>query len=167
MKNIDYALVEEKRPPMYTAMKYWGKKPHNIWGTYIDTYTDENGIILDPFSGSAVAAFEAVKCGRKAVAFDINPLTAFMIDVYSTEFNIKKFEEAVKSIINKISNDKIYKSFLRQLVRNADVNILIYNILNGITTKYTNLAFFARNVKNDIYHIVPKNKANLLMKCQI
>lgn len=24
MKNIDYALVEEKRPPMYTAMKYWG-----------------------------------------------------------------------------------------------------------------------------------------------
>ena len=23
MKDIDFALVEAKRPPMYTAMKYW------------------------------------------------------------------------------------------------------------------------------------------------
>jgi 16S rRNA G966 N2-methylase RsmD len=65
MKDIDFALVEAKRPPMYTAMKYWGKKPHNIWGAYIENYTSENDVILDPFSGSAIAAFEAVKCGRK------------------------------------------------------------------------------------------------------
>ena len=39
MKDIDFALVEAKRPPMYTAMKYWGKKPHNIWGAYIENYT--------------------------------------------------------------------------------------------------------------------------------
>jgi hypothetical protein len=25
MKDIDFALVEAKRPPMYTAMKYWAK----------------------------------------------------------------------------------------------------------------------------------------------
>ena len=84
MKDIDFALVEAKRPPMYTAMKYWGKKPHNIWGAYIENYTSENDVILDPFSGSAIAAFEAVKCGRKAIAFDINPLTSFIIKVYST-----------------------------------------------------------------------------------
>lgn len=122
MKDIDYALVEEKRPPMYTAMKYWGKKPHNIWSTYIDTYADEDGMILDPFSGSAVAAFEAVKCGRKAIAFDINPLTAFIIDVYSTELNVKKFEEAVNCIINKISNDKIYKKFFETTCEKCGCN---------------------------------------------
>ncbi len=108
MKNIDYALVEEKRPPMYTAMKYWGKKPHNIWGAYIDTYTKENGIMLDPFAGSAIAAFEAVRQGRKAIAFDINPLTSFIIDVYSTKFDIKEFKNAVDKIIKTISSDKIY-----------------------------------------------------------
>jgi len=24
-KDINFALVEETRPPIYTAMKYWGK----------------------------------------------------------------------------------------------------------------------------------------------
>ena len=64
--NINYALVEETRPPIYTAMKYWGKKPHNIWRKYIENYTPQKGIFLDPFSGSAISAFEAVKAGRKS-----------------------------------------------------------------------------------------------------
>ena len=64
MKDINYPLVETKRPPIYTAMKYFGKKPHNIWGAYIRTYTTQDGCILDPFSGSSIAAFEAVKVER-------------------------------------------------------------------------------------------------------
>ena len=27
--DINYPLVEAKRPQIYRAMKYWGKKPHN------------------------------------------------------------------------------------------------------------------------------------------
>ena len=109
MKDIDFALVEAKRPPMYTAMKYWGKKPHNIWGAYIENYTSENDVILDPFSGSAIAAFEAVKCGRKAIAFDINPLTSFIIKVYSTTFDEKLFASKVSEIISKVEADKVYR----------------------------------------------------------
>lgn len=109
MKDIDFALVETKRPPMYTAMKYWGKKPHNIWNTYIENYTSENDVILDPFSGSAIASFEAVKSGRKAIAFDINPLTSFIIKVYSSSFNEKLFASKVSEIISKVESDKIYR----------------------------------------------------------
>lgn len=109
MNDINFALVEEKRPPMYTAMKYWGKKPHNIWGKYIENYTSKGDFILDPFSGSAVAAFEAVKSGRKAFAFDVNPLTAFLIDVYSTEFKKEIFINSVNRIIEKVKNDTIYQ----------------------------------------------------------
>lgn len=108
MNDIDFALVEKKRPPMYTAMKYWGKKPHNIWGEYIENYTDTGDTVLDPFSGSAIAAFEAVRCGRQALAFDINPLTAFIIEVYATDFNNNKFCLALEEIIQKIKNDKTY-----------------------------------------------------------
>lgn len=91
-------------------MKYWGKKPHNIWGAYIENYTSKDDIILDPFSGSAVAAFEAVKCGRKAIAFDINPLTSFIIEVYSTNFDRDRFINAVEKIINKVQNDSNYQA---------------------------------------------------------
>lgn len=33
-KHINYALVEETRPAMYTAMKYWGKS-HIIFGVIL------------------------------------------------------------------------------------------------------------------------------------
>ena len=56
MELINYALVETSRPPIYTAMKYWGKKPHNIWQEYIDKFVPHNGVILDPFCGSAMSA---------------------------------------------------------------------------------------------------------------
>jgi len=115
MDNIDFALVEKKRPPLYTAMKYWGKKPHNIWGEYIENYTKNGDLILDPFSGSAIAAFEAVRCGRKAIAFDINPLTSFIIEVYATKFDFERFKTALNGIVAKIENDKTYTNYFTDM----------------------------------------------------
>ncbi|MDR2722024.1 MAG: DNA adenine methylase, partial [Coriobacteriaceae bacterium] len=106
--DINYALVEETRPEVYAAMKYWGKKPHNIWRTYIENYTPENGVFLDPFAGSAISAFEAVKTGRKAIAFDLNPMTAFFIEVFSSKYNPESFKKESDSIIDSISKDSEY-----------------------------------------------------------
>lgn len=108
-KEINHALYETTRPPMYTAMKYWGKKPHNIWSSYIDTYTPEQGIFLDPFSGSAMSVFEAVLNNKQAIALDINPLTSFFIEVFASNFDKDEFNEKIKEIILKVENDKIYK----------------------------------------------------------
>lgn len=108
--DIDYALIEDKRPPIYTAMKYWGKKPHNIWGQYIEKYTNGDGIFLDPFSGSAMSAFEAVKAGKQAIAFDINPLTSFIIEVVCSDFDAKIFTERVHNIIGRIEKNEEYIS---------------------------------------------------------
>jgi len=119
MKDINYALVEETRPPIYTAMKYWGKKPHNIWRSYISNYTPENGLFLDPFAGSAMSAFEAVKVGKKAIAFDLNPLTSFLIEALCTEFNKELFENELSKIINNIENDEIYKKYFSTTCRHC------------------------------------------------
>ncbi|OQC09791.1 MAG: DNA methylase [Tenericutes bacterium ADurb.Bin087] len=107
-KEIDYALVEEKRPPLYTSMKYWGKKPHNIWNEYIRTYTSKNGFYLDPFTGSAMSAFESFKAGRKCFAFDLNPLSSFIIEVVCSDFDQKKYNETAARIIKEIENDNQY-----------------------------------------------------------
>ena len=93
MQDINNALVELKREPLYTAMKYWGKKPHNIWATYIQTYTPEQGVFLDPFCGSAMSALEALRQGRKTLAFDINPLSSFLLKIYTTTFELDKFKK--------------------------------------------------------------------------
>tara|TARA_R110002033_G_scaffold169169_1_gene209571 strand:- start:1124 stop:3571 length:2448 start_codon:yes stop_codon:yes gene_type:complete len=124
MTDINFALVEDTRPPIYTAMKYWGKKPHNIWREYIQNYTPENGIFLDPFSGSAISAFEAVKVNRKTIAFDLNPLTSFIIEVFSTKFNKKEFEKEVKKIVDEVQKDESYLKFYSTISRKTGANTI-------------------------------------------
>lgn len=124
MADINFALVEDTRPPIYTAMKYWEKKPHNIWREYIQNYTPENGIFLDPFSGSAISAFEAVKVNRKTIAFDLNPLTSFIIEVFSTKFNKKEFEKEVKKIVDEVQKDDTYLKFYSTISRKTGANTI-------------------------------------------
>ena len=109
-EHINYALVEGTRPPMYKAMKYWGRKPHNIWSDYISHYCPEDGIVLDPFVGSGITAFESLKLGRKVIATDLNPLSAFVIEAMTAKFDEKLFRSAVENISQAILNDDVYKT---------------------------------------------------------
>ncbi|MCL8209625.1 hypothetical protein LT318_00172 [Spiroplasma sp. JKS002670] len=109
--EINFAIPESTRPPMYKALKYWGKKPHNIWAEYIKTYTKKSDIILDPFAGSGIAALEAVILGRKSMIFDLNPLTAFIIEVFATEFDEKIYISKINDICNKVLNTEEYKKY--------------------------------------------------------
>lgn len=111
MKDLEHAFVEEKRPPLYTAMKYWGKKPHNIWNEYIKHYTPKGGVFLDPFCGSGLSVLEAIKVGVNAIGFDLNPLSSFQLEVLTSDFNLIYFEKEVNDIINKVKEDKVYKKY--------------------------------------------------------
>lgn len=125
MTDINFALVEDTRPPIYTAMKYWGKKPHNIWREYIENYTPEDGIYLDPFSGSAISGFEAVKANRKAIAFDLNPLTSFIIEVYSSKFEVEKFKVEVEKIVDELKKDKTFLKYYSTTSRKTDEKAIV------------------------------------------
>ena len=111
--EIDYALIETTRPPIYTAMKYWGKKPHNIWSEYIENYTPEDGVFLDPFCGSAVSVIESLKLGRKTIGFDLNPISSFILQVLTSKFDLKTFGNAVQKIIDGVNSNDNYKKIYR------------------------------------------------------
>lgn len=51
-----------------------------------------------------------MKKGRKAIAFDLNPLTSFIIEVYATKFETSKFQVAVDDIYNSVLTDITYKN---------------------------------------------------------
>ena len=147
-KELNYSLVEDKRPPLYTNMKYWGKKPHNIWFEYIKNYTGKQGVYMDPFSGSAMSAFEGFRAKKKVVALDLNPLTSFIIETYCSKFISKAFMESVKKIIDKICNDSIYKK--------------LYS--------YSEEGFYIHNVKwndNEIYEICLESIDKKSRKCLV
>ena len=112
-KDINYAIVETTRPPIYTCLKYWGKKPHNVWNAYIKNYVPKGGVFFDPFAGSGMSGIEAVKAGKKAICFDINPLTTFVFDVMSSKFNKTLFETKALNVIELVDNDMTYKKFFK------------------------------------------------------
>ncbi|NOU17867.1 MAG: hypothetical protein HOO91_09950 [Bacteroidales bacterium] len=131
IKHINYALVESVRPPMYKATKYWGKKPHNIWRQFIEAYSDVNDIVLDPFSGSSVAAFEAVKSNRKAIAFDLNPITCFTIESICSDFNESKFKATFNKIEKEMSLDSVYKEHFITNYNGNEATIFNYKWEDG------------------------------------
>ena len=92
--------------------KYWARKPHNVVAEYIKHYSKKGDIVLDPFSGSGVTAIEAVKHGRKAVAIDLSPMSAFitrmtLIPVDLTDFK-NEFDKIKEEIEPQIQN--LYKN---------------------------------------------------------
>lgn len=129
--HINYALVEDTRPAMYRAMKYWGRKPHNIWSDYIEHYCPVDGIVLDPFMGSGISTFESLKRGRKIISTDLNPLSAFVVEVLSCKFNEKKFKAAVESIKAGIESDSVYTEHYKKVVGGATATVYNYIWLKG------------------------------------
>ena len=113
--DINSPLVEAKRPPFLNTFKYAGRKPYNIWGEYIKTYTKEEDIVFDPFVGSGTAAFEAVRNNRKAIAFDLNPISTFLIEVLCSDFDEEKFKNKVIEICQNLSKDETYIKYFSVL----------------------------------------------------
>ena len=149
-KHLNHALVEDTRPPMYMAVKYWGKKPHNIWREFIECYCPEGGIVLDPFMGSGIAAFESIVANRKVIAFDINPMSSFFVEVLTSEFDENLFVKSAKSIIEKISVDSLYQEHYCKIIDDQQIDIYNYIWKDGTISKIN-----AKDSKNKVVPISP------------
>jgi adenine-specific DNA methylase len=78
--------------------KYWSKKPYNIIKQFIEKYSDEKDIILDPFNGSGVSVSESIFNGRKGFGIDINPSAIFITEQQLNKIDIGKFEKEFRNI---------------------------------------------------------------------
>ena len=116
-------MREETRPTLYRVMKYWGKKPHNIWSSYIKKYSNKNDKVLDPFVGSGMTYFEAIKLKRIPVTIDLNPISDFSIrcltyrPFISTSYSIRNISLTV--------NFSTICNFNRNSISRRNLHILI------------------------------------------
>jgi len=139
-KHINYALVETTRPMMYKALKYWGKKPHNIFRKYIETYTEKNEIVLDAFAGSGIAPLEAVQINRKAVAIDLNPISTFIIEITAKPLDYSKFGKYYNEILLKLTQKEkelgIFITKCAKCKKEARVTSIHWNDKTPILVRY-------------------------------
>ena len=96
--HIDHAISSQAHTQMYLMHKYWARKPHNVVGEYIRHYSKKGEIVLDPFVGSGVTAIEALKCGRKAIAIDLDPISTFITRMTLIPVDLKDFRNAFEQI---------------------------------------------------------------------
>lgn len=103
-------MRETIRPTIYRVMKYWGKKPHNIWNSYIKKYTKKGDLVLDPFVGSGMTYFESIKAGRTPITMDINPISDLCIRCLTIrEVKINDVLSVANNIINKVKETECYQ----------------------------------------------------------
>lgn len=129
-------MREVTRPAIYRSMKYWGKKPHNIWGNYIKEYCPENGVVLDPFVGSGMTYFEAIKINRKPITIDINPISDISIRCLTKRnVDIEYLISIARRIMDKISKENYYIEEYTCKCESCGANVTIYNYkINGKVT---------------------------------
>src|SRR2546428_7147888 len=73
---IPAARQEEARH--YGVHPYFTRRPANVVRAYIERYSRDGDVVLDPFGGTGVTAIEAFLLGRRAIQNDLNSFANFI-----------------------------------------------------------------------------------------
>ncbi|MEI9962543.1 MAG: DNA methyltransferase [Limisphaerales bacterium] len=76
LEAIPAARQDEARH--YGVHPYFTRRPANVVRAYIERYSEEGDMVLDPFGGTGVTAIEAFLLGRNAIQNDLNPFANFI-----------------------------------------------------------------------------------------
>src|SRR5437762_5856943 len=72
------AAVRQEDARHYGVHPYFTRRPANVVRAYIERYSREDDVVLDPFGGTGVTAIEAFLLGRHAIQNDLNPFANFI-----------------------------------------------------------------------------------------
>lgn len=87
---------------IYDMIRFWGRKPWNIVRKYIEHYTKEGQLVLDPFGGCGVVAVEALKTKRRAIYNDLNSFLNVLARTSCKPINVDKLEEYFKILSRQV-----------------------------------------------------------------
>jgi len=112
-KQDDYGVGEfavpietTKNSPVYRMHPYHlGKKPYDAVEAYIEHYTSEGDLVLDPFCGSGTTALAALMRGRKAVAVDISPAATFITRFYVSKCDANDLARTFKDMCARVASE--------------------------------------------------------------
>jgi len=128
INHINYAIVTKLHPPMYLMHKYWARKPHNVVREYVERYSKQGEIVLDPFCGSGVTVIEALKAGRKAIGVDLDPVSIFITRMTGSFINLKDLEISFNTLEKSVKSKvlELYETKCTKCKKVAHIQQLIF-----------------------------------------
>lgn len=138
IKHIDYAIVAKSHPPRYMMHRYWARKPHNVVSEYIEHYSKEGDIVLDPFAGSGVTAIESLILKRKAVAIDLDPVSSFITRCTALPVDLEALDDIFSTIKKTVKPevDALYQTKCPRCGENTIAEAVIWNGNKPIEIRY-------------------------------
>jgi DNA modification methylase len=128
----------KKYAERYKIHQYWSRKPWYIVRNYIEKYSDINDVILDPFVGGGVTAFEAIALERNVIAYDINPVSILLTKVIcEKDIDLWSFNQFFLKFMQKIPDN--VRDLYKTKCRNCHKEISFVNTIwdsNQITSLY-------------------------------
>ncbi|MBM3889383.1 MAG: hypothetical protein FJ388_09680, partial [Verrucomicrobia bacterium] len=76
LEAVPAARQEDARH--YGVHPYFTRRPANVVRAYLERYSREGDVVLDPFGGTGVTAIEAFLLGRHGIQNDLNPFANFI-----------------------------------------------------------------------------------------
>lgn len=143
LDHLNRQIPPEPHTPMYNWHKFWARKTWNVVAEFIKTYSPENGVVFDPFAGSGVAAFEALKNNRRAIVSDILPISTEIIRLTIKPVSLLKLQEAYKKVEQKVK-DKIlslYQTKCRKCGKEIPFTCAIWKGEKCVEIRYQNCPF--------------------------
>lgn len=119
--------------------KYWSRKPWYVVEKYIEKYSKEGDIVLDPFCGSGSTGVEAILQGRNFIGTDLNPMSVLVskgtldtsIDLELLKKDYNQIKELCETKIQNlyISNNKCSKCDSIMVFNNISIGPSFTDIL--------------------------------------
>jgi 16S rRNA G966 N2-methylase RsmD len=137
-EHIEYQIPPQAHTPMYVWHKYWARKTWNVVGEWIESYCPEGGIVLDPFMGSGVAVIEALRCGRRAIGIDLNPIATEIVELTLRDVDTEGLRRAYDRVKKAVAEDigSVYKTSCRKCRKETDAACFVWQGNKPISVRY-------------------------------
>ena len=132
--------------------KYWSRKPWFVIDQYVQKYSKENHLVLDPFCGSGIIGLQSVLANRNFIGYDLNPFAVFLAKTsLQVGYNETSFEDDFLAI------EQAVREKIMPLYATKDKYIL-YTILGKKNSKDYNAVISDRNFQNKQKVSLSKNE---------
>lgn len=129
VKAFDKPIEATKATAIYNMHTYWSKKPHDAIRQYIQHYTKQGDLVLDPFCGSGSTALAALIDGRAAIVIDRSPAATYITKNYCTPVDVNKLMNAFEELNAKVKPelDWLYETSCDRCGGKAHIEYTIYS----------------------------------------
>jgi len=98
-------VVAATHPPRYRLHKYWSRKPYNVIRSFVEDLLSTPGVVVDPYVGSGVTAWEAANLGHQVYASDVNPIAVRLATLTTGPPDAEAFLNAMNDCLHQLEED--------------------------------------------------------------